>query len=64
MPSPARPSANATPLSQVLSGSGLTGGTDTSQLTNIANNSNQLVQVISKLTEVLQVGLAKHNGET
>jgi hypothetical protein len=40
-------------LKQVLGGGGLTGGLDTSQLTNIANNGNLLNQNISQLIQAV-----------
>lgn len=60
MPAPV-PSKGNTPLSQVLNGGSTMGGTDMSQLLTIANNSNQLIQAIGRLTEVIKTGLAKHS---
>jgi hypothetical protein len=60
MANPILPTQQNSALSQVLNGGGPTGGTDTSQLLNIANNANQLVQVIGRMTDILRAGLAKH----
>jgi hypothetical protein len=53
-------------IQQVTGGAGSssgpnTGGFDTSQLTTIANSQTMLIQALSKLTEVLEIGLDQFN---